>query len=316
MSLSYSTTIFAIAQVFIIGFAGYFLVKRKIIKPDDLNLLSRLAIGIFYPALVFANITGHFHVQQKGDWWLYPLFFYIMGLTALIMSRLLFLFYKDFKFKREFTALMIFQNCGYIPLLLVSAILAGDFLADMMINIFLFCLGFDLIIWSFGVWLLSKRKMEKQKLTSFLNPPLVAVVSSLLIVFMGLADKIPDVIQKSVGMISQCALPFGMMVVGGNLAAIDLKDTKKRDIALVVLVKLILLPALALWVVLGLRLTFQLGFLIVLQAAAPSAMTLSIVARHYKGEEKFINQSIFYTHLFSMITIPVFWGLYLHLMGF
>ena len=314
-ALSYSMAIFAVSQIFIIGFVGYFLVKRKIIKPDDLNLLSRLAIGIFYPALVFDQITRHFSFSQKADWWLYPLLFYGMGLAALVISRAIFLFYKSFKFKKEFTALMIFQNCGYIPLLLVSTILEGTFLQEMLINIFLFCLGFDLIVWSLGAWLLKKHTMEKQKFIAFLNPPLVAVVVSLAVVFIGLNRYIPEAFSKSIGMLSLCALPFGMMVVGGNLATIDLTDTKKRDMALIVFAKLILLPLLTLGVVLSLRLNFHLGFLIVLQSTAPSAMTLSIVTRHYKGEERFINQGIFYTHLFSMLTIPAFLSLYLHFMG-
>ena len=48
-----------------------------------------------------------------------------------------------------------------------------------------------------------------------------------------------------------------------------------------------------------------------LNACMPSSITLSIIARNYETKNQdFVNQSIFVTHLLSMITIPIFLGLY------
>jgi predicted permease len=48
-----------------------------------------------------------------------------------------------------------------------------------------------------------------------------------------------------------------------------------------------------------------------IQACMPTSITISIIARNYETENQdFINQGIFVTHLLSMITIPIFLGLY------
>jgi len=79
-----------------------------------------------------------------------------------------------------------------------------------------------------------------------------------------------------------------------------------------IIAKLILLPALALAAVVYLKLSFLFGFLIVLEAAVPSATTLSIMARHYKGNEQWLNQGIFFSHIAGIVTMPVFLMLYMY----
>lgn len=313
MNLSYLATITAVLQVFMIGLVGYLLVKKGIIDHQGLNLLARLAIGLFYPVLVFTQFTKYFSFVEYPRWWIFPLIFFLMGAVAFVLSRIVVLFYPAFPYRRELSMVLVFQNCGYVPLLLSSTIFSGEILQRMLIDIFLFCMGFDVLLWSFGIWFLTKQKMERGQFKNFLNPPLVAVILSLLCAYFGLSQKIPLLFLKPLEMLSQCALPVGMMVVGGSLATIRIADTKKRDMSIVLLIKLILLPFLALGTAIFLKLEFLLGFLVVLQAAVPSAMTLSVVARHYGGDEKFINQSIFFSHLFSMVTMPAFLILYAHL---
>lgn len=313
LSLSYSTVILAALQVFLIGLVGYILVKRGMVDNNGLNLLARLAINLFYPLLVFDQLTKNFSFETNTDWWMYPLLFFMIAATGFVLSFCLLFFYKGFKFKKEFMALVMFQNCGYTPLMLVAVIFTNDAMSAMFTKIFLFCMGFDMTLWSFGIWLLAKHKIEKRQLKDLISPPFAAVLISLFFVFFHLNQYIPAVIAKPVEMLSRCALPIAMMVVGGNLALINITDAKKRDIFSVLLVKLILLPATAIFVVLLLKLDFLLGFLIVLQSTVPSAMTLSVATRFYKGEETFINQGIFFTNLASLGTIPFFLILYAHL---
>ena len=311
--LSYTTTIFAVAQIFLIGSVGFLLVKKNIIDDKGLTLLTRLAVGLFYPLFAFDQLIGSFDFRKNPDWWLYPAIFLVMAATAFVVSRLTLVFYPSFRFKKELAVLLMYQNCGYIPLLLTSAVFPESLRQEMFIKIFLFCMGFDMTLWTLGVWFLTSHKTQKQEFKNLFNPPFLAIVFALAFVFFGWQGKIPLVLSNPIAMLGQCALPIGMMVVGANLATINIVDTKKRDVVIVLLGKLVILPLLALGAVWWLKPDYLLGFLIVLQAATPSAMTLSVVARYYRTEEKFINQSIFYSHLFSVISIPFFLILYAHL---
>jgi len=42
----------------------------------------------------------------------------------------------------------------------------------------------------------------------------------------------------------------------------------------------------------------------------PSATSLSVIARHYEKEDLLISQGIFFTHIFSVLSIPLFLSLY------
>ena len=75
------------------------------------------------------------------------------------------------------------------------------------------------------------------------------------------------------------------------------------------------LPLVTLVVLSILKLNPLISFVAILQASMPSAITLSIIGRNYETcNQDFINQSIFVTHLLSIITIPIFLGLYGKLM--
>jgi predicted permease len=101
-----------------------------------------------------------------------------------------------------------------------------------------------------------------------------------------------------------------MLVVGGNLAQIKIFKFDKMPMLSLVLAKLILLPLLALIILFKLKVNPLVGLLIIMQAAMPPATSLSLIARHYKIREEFINQGVFITHIVSLITIPLFLGLY------
>jgi len=53
-----------------------------------------------------------------------------------------------------------------------------------------------------------------------------------------------------------------------------------------------------------------LGFLIVLQLAMPPATNLSLIVRQYRQNDCLVSQGVFYGHMISIITIPVFLSLY------
>jgi len=48
-----------------------------------------------------------------------------------------------------------------------------------------------------------------------------------------------------------------------------------------------------------------------LQAAMPSAVSLPIVADLNGADSEFVSQGVFFTHILSIFTIPLWLGLYL-----
>ena len=222
-------------------------------------------------------------------------------------------FCGDEGIKDEFTALIAFQNSGNIPLMLVTTLFSGEMMSTLYVYIFLLVIGFNVAIWTLGVSLLIKKESAGIEWDKVFNPPFLATVITLVIIALGWQRWVPSFVVNPVGILGNCALPIAMLVVGGNLAAIDLLDVNKKAISLVIITKLILMPLLAILVILILRLNFAFGFLVLLEAAVPSGVTLSLISRYYHVERKFVNQGLLFTHTACVVTLPVFLTIYLML---
>ena len=301
----------AMAQIFLLGSLGYILVKKNILSHKGLEALSRLVIQIIFPALILAQMLKNFSFNLYPDWWIFPLVSLVITVMGLVVGWLLLKLSGLKTNKLQFLSLVAFQNSGYLPLALAAAIFTGQQANDIFIFIFLFLLGFDLVAWSLGIYLLTYEKQVKFKLQSVFSAPVIANLTSLVLIALGLNKFIPDVLFKPLSMVGSCTLPLAMLVVGGNVALVELKNIDKKTTAIFLLGKLIILPLLGIVVVLKLALPPIWGFLVVMQLAMPSATSLSVIIRRFNKQDALISQGIFFSHILGLITIPLFLSLYL-----
>ena len=295
----------ATIQILLMAGVGFVLVKRSILAEQGLDTLSNLLVKVFLPQMIFYHLTQYFSFQDYVFWWAYPLLSLAVVCAGVVLSRGLLLFHRGCRNKNHFTALMGFANYGYIPLMLVSSLFEGEQAHTLTVNIFLLIMGFDFAVWSLGVWLLTSHKDKTIYWRRLLNPPFITTLLTLLLIVLGLHKWVPAFVIKPVKMFSDCTLPLAMIVVGGNLAKTDLHAVNRADIGYLVLGKLVLLPVLALTLVKGFGAGYNLGFLVVIEAAVPSAVSLSMMSRYFKVESELINQGIFWDSLASVLTIPV-----------
>lgn len=307
---SFRITGLAVAQIFFICAIGYFWVRKGFIGTDGLDSMSRLTLHITLPFLIFCQLIRDFDFNLYGNWWLFPLISVAIIALGLGLGAVFAAFISGREHKNQFLTLTTFQNSGYLPLGLVAALLPGDQADTMFIYIFLFLLGFNIVIFSLGVYMLSFSKEKRFNAGSLLNPPVVATVLTLVLIYFGLNKSVPEFIFKPLSMVGDCTLPLSMFVVGGNLALIRLKNINTKAIVLMSLVKLIIMPGLGLIFVLALKLPYLLGLLILIELAVPPATFLSVFIRHYKKEDLLISQGLFFGHALSLITLPIFLSLY------
>lgn len=307
---SFKTTGLVVIQLLLISGIGFSLVKRKILDDNGLNTLSKLSVEVTMPILIFCQLLKDFSFSLYPDWWIFPLISLLITLVGLIAGALFIVFVKGGEQKKQFLSLVAFQNSGYLPIALVIALLPKDKSNILLVYLFLFLLGFNLIIWSAGVHLMAFHREKRFELGSLFSPPVLATLISLGMIFLGLNKIIPNFIFKPLGMIGDCTVPFAMLVVGGNLAQVRLDNIHTKNILLMLIAKMIILPVFGLWLVFKFQLPELLGLLVVMQLAMPSATSLSVISRHYKKEDLLISHGIFFSHILSIITIPLFLGLY------
>jgi len=315
---SFKITFAAIIQLVLLGAVGYGLVRRAVVSESGLKTLSDLVIGLFLPLFMFSEINARFSFSLYADWWLFPLYSFLITAAGFGLGSFVLKADKSLEPHRgEFLGITSFQNSGYLPLPLVAALLPVPQAREMFIFIFLFLLGFNMTIFSFGVVMLSARKKTGGfDVRHMFNAPVVATLLALACVFFKLNNYLPKVVMEPVEVLGRCAIPLSILVVGGNLAlnkSNGLSDLKPMSYALAI--KLIILPLVFLGFVVLTKPPALVGLLILLQAAMPPATLLSVIARNKNSQDQLISSSIFYGHMLSILTVPLFLALLLALRG-
>ncbi|MFH1621526.1 MAG: AEC family transporter [Candidatus Omnitrophota bacterium] len=305
---AFKITAFAMMQIFILGISGYLLTKKNLISVENLKFLTTLVINLFFPAYVFIKLISNFSFKAYPNWWVFPLLSFFVTVAGFIVAKLFIAMDKNLKeFKRELVSLITFQNGGYLPLILVVLLLPPGIREQMLVYIFLFLLGFNTTMWSIGVFYLTNEKNNKLNLRSLFSPPVIAIISALLVVAVGLNKIIPDFLTGSLKMLGDCALPLAIMTVGANLALINISGkTYLRYIIQIILAKLIFMPILFLGLIFLIRPSYAIALLLLLQSTMPSAVSPSIIMRHYDKKDNIVSLGIFWTHVISLFTIPIF----------
>jgi len=308
--ITFQTSVIAVAQIFAMGALGFYLVRSGIIHESGLKLLSFLSVNIFFPLFIFYQIIENFNVARMPLWWGYPLINISLVLTGLLIAFLALQFLKS-PFKDQFLAVSSLHNAGYIPILIVMSLPLGLWAGQVYAYVIISIVGFDTCLWSLGVWLLTRGKSSRMDLRKMINPPLISMVAALIIVLIIGSGVVPEIVLKPIKILGDAAMAVAMIVIGGNLSLSSLTKVDWRQVSGVALIKLIILPLITLIALYFLKLNLLFGFVAIIQASMPSSITLSIIGRNYETEnQEFVNQSIFFTHLLSMLTIPVFLGLY------
>ncbi|MFH2137190.1 MAG: AEC family transporter [Candidatus Omnitrophota bacterium] len=308
---SFTHVLFVMLEIFFTAMWGFIFYRRNLLTSEALKGLSNLTINLFLPCLVFSHLINNFSFNSYQHWWIYPLLGIIVSVVGALVAGFFSLFHKDFLEKREFVSLIAFQNCGYLPLVIVSRIFSAPLSEELFVNIFLFIQGFNLIFWSMGVSFLGGEKPRGLRLRSFVNTPFLSLVLSLIIISLGMRELIPKGIMQATQSIGNCTLPVALVTLGAVLGAGSGKvNNLKRLFFEVALSKMVVIPLLMLIFIIVVKLPKAMALVLLLEAAMPSAVTLSVVSFNQNSRFGFISQGVLLTHFLAIFTVPLLLGLF------
>jgi malate permease and related proteins len=194
---------------------------------------------------------------------------------------------------------------------------SGKMRESFLIYNFLYLLGFNIILWSIGSFFLFRRKGEKFHFKSILTPPVIGTLIGLCFVYTRLSDFVPEMIIAPLRMIGDTTFVLSMIILGCWLAKIPFKGILSQWPLLmeVTALKLIAVPLVFIFIVSMSKLYSILELFIILEAAMPSAASLPIVVDMRDADTEFVSRGVLFTHIFSVITVPVWIGVFLHISG-
>ena len=305
--LATTDIIVALTKTFILILPGYIITKLGIINEQHTAGMSSLITCVTYPCLVITAMQMEFSMRVLNNCKYVVLIFLGATVAALIVSKIV---SSIVKLPPEragiFAFMLVFGNTGFIGLPVLNGLFGSEAvfygaLCDSTYDIFMFTVGITLI--RRGA---SDHHMGiKETVKGLVNPCLIGVLIGLTLYVCQIT--LPEIIASPVERVGNITSPLAMIVVGSHLARVRIRDLFGSVHGwLVVLMKLIVFPLIALLIV---KLVIGTGSLlasvIVMQAAMPVAMLSVIFSERYKGDVAFASAGVMLTTLMCIITIPL-----------
>jgi len=306
INFTFSSISLGVVKLFMLMAAGYFTYNRKLVDEIFLDKLSLLLVRVIFPALIISKIVTHFSFSEYRMWWALPLSAVIFCLAGMGVGAIVFRVLGLKGPVREFMCASGFQNCGYLPMTLILFSFTQTVADKLLIYVFLFVVGFNLLMWSVIPLFLSRELRKSFRPGHLFTPPVVATVFALLWVAVFGKESMPAVIIEPLGLLGQAAFPLAMMVLGAYLCRYQAHiPENKMPIISGVILKLLLFPVIVIGVLFFLPLGRDLKFFLFLESIMPSAVSLVIVGAYTGADNRFFSSMIFYSHLAAIFIIPL-----------
>jgi len=303
------TVLTAVLPIFCIAGTGVALRQLNWLTADADASLLRVTVNVLTPCLIFDSILGNPAFAQPGNVWLPP--FVGFGTVALGIPFALLLRgatgLRDEKARRTFTFVVSTYNYGYVPLPLILSLFPKAVSGPTIAVLFVHNVGVELALWSFGLVVLGGGKL-RENWRKILNVPLCVIIFTLGLNFVIGGREIPGFLRQTTHLLGQCAIPFGVLLIGATMADYVHEFRSVRSARLVLvscLLRLGILPVLFLLLARHLPCSLELKRVITIQAAMAAAVFPIVMAKHYGGDPATALRVVLGTSLVGLVTIPL-----------
>jgi malate permease and related proteins len=309
-----------IAAMFLVIVVGWLARKRGFLADAFTATLSRLVVDVAFPALVFTQMLRTVDAAALRDGWYAPLLCGLLIVVAYLVGLVMALLCTGKSQRNTFIFLVAIPNWVFLPLPIAEALYGNAGVRTVLL-----CnAGAQLVLWSFGVWILhgTVRQPAKNLLTNAgLWATALGIVMALLFpAARGLETMDPatasaggilgGALVQALALVGSLTIPLSLLAIGAQLGGLTIAMHRfPRALWGVLLTRLIVAPLVTLalgWVAIRLgvqipEMTRMIGYLI---AAMPVAISCSVMAERYGGDAPLAAQGIFYSTFFSLLTVP------------
>ena len=310
-----------ITAMFLVIVAGWLARRRGFLAADFTSTLSRLVVDVAFPALVFTQMLHTVDAAALRDGWIGPVLCGLVILIAYFVGLLLVPVFSSKTQRNTFIFLVAIPNWVFLPLPIVQALYGDTGVRTVLLS----NAGAQLVLWSFGVWILhgAMRQAAKNLLTNVgLWATAAGITTALLFpsarnletidpASAPLGMMLPGALVQALAMVGSLTIPMSLLAIGAQLGELTIALHRFPKVLWGVLLARLLIAPLA-TVAIGFAL-MKMGFvipeetrmIIYLIATMPVAISCSVMAERFHGDATLAAEGIFYSTFFSLLTVPV-----------
>ena len=315
MLQTFLATLNPMLMLFICIAIGFVLRKTHILPENAGSVMAKLVTWVFAPALSFITLAKNCTVDTLATHAANILLSACGLVVAMTVGIAL-----SFWFVREkspdrgvYQYGLVFANNGYIGDPVIQSLFG-----DVMLSYYkLFTLPMNLVIYTWGISVLVPDGAEKKSvLKKLCNAPTIGTLAGVVAGLTGLGAILPDFLTNTLNTLKGCMGPTAMLVAGFTVAGYSIKDMlKDKKVYLATALRLVILPALIVSVIFGLKelanhlFSLNIGntvlFLAFVAYAAPLGLNSVVFPEAYGGNPKTGAGMALISHTLFVITMPL-----------
>ncbi len=296
---------------------GFMVRKRGIISAVGTSEMVRLLISIIYPCLIFSSVT-RLEVQDLAANWIMPAMAVAIAGTGLVLGLIALRCLKSVDQQRA--SAFLFQNTInnylFLPLPLVMLLWGSQGVALLVFA----SMGFELVVWTVGVFLFNRSSKLNEGLRMMFGPPLLSLIFSIGWVCVrdlaglelpqtgiaaDLIRRILDLVYFGADTIGKATVAVSMIVSGSRIAALNLSAAFDKQVWLVSAMRLIVTPVIFILILKLIPMPEMAYGILAVVAVMPAAVASLVFSERFGGDSDFIASTLLITHLGAVATIPL-----------
>lgn len=323
-----------IITIFIVMSVGIFTVRKGMLNKNDTKIFAALMYYITSPALILTSITSSVTRSIIISSLTVPAFAIlatiISFMASLVIGRILGI--KDASIQNVFRMASTFCNTVYIGLPIIQSIYGPKATS----YVFFYDLGSQLVLWTIGMELVRRQKQFvehsrynvstdlsikkedkhlkqcislqvcrfKKILLNFINPSLVALTISIIMVALNL--KLPEMLAGPLRMLGSITVPLSLLFIGMSVADFHISSKVfEVKIICIILIRMIFSPIIMGILTYFINIPTILKKVIVIEAGMPVMMFVAVLAKKYENSPEFAAKAVMLTTVMSILTLPI-----------
>ncbi len=296
---------------------GFMARKRGMVSAVGTSEMVRVLIAVIYPCLIFSSVT-RLNAQELAANWIMPAMALAIAGTGLMLGLAALRCMKGVDQQRA--SAFLFQNTInnylFLPLPLVMLLWGAEGVALLVFA----SMGFELTVWTVGVFLFNRSSKLSEGIRMMFGPPLMALIFSIgWVCIRDLAQPtlpdsgfIAELLRRLLELfyfgaetVGKATVAVSMVVSGSRIAALDVRAAFDRHVWIVSALRLVVTPVIFI-LILKLIPMGELAYgILAVVATMPAAVASLVFSERFGGDSDFIATTLLVTHLGAIVTIPL-----------
>ena len=282
-----------------------------------------LSVIVLYgcqPILIFTSFQGcSFNPDIAINMLLVAGIALVVHLIMFLAVKLIFLKWRKEDKVSLVKYLSVFSNCGFMGLPFLQSLFAdGALQAELIIYCAVVLAVFNILNWTFGVYILTEDKKQITIKKVLLNPVIIAVIISLILFFAtrkplvdfttvgSIPNKLAVKLMSTLNFLSNMVTPLSMFVIGIRLANIKLKDLLTDKWAYIATgMKLVVMAFVTMFLVAFLPIPSTIKYTVFFLLSMPSATSGAMMAVQFGKDSDFASVGVVLSTILSIATLPL-----------